>query len=57
MGILLSLVEDGAAVGVDENVFALGLERLVEVGLAVELGVAGHCGGGCGGGLRRVGVR
>ena len=46
--LLLSLVEDGAGVGVDQDVFALGLESLVEVGLAVELGVARHvCGELC----------
>lgn len=32
----------------DQDIFALGLEGLVEVGLAVELGVSGHVGGSFG---------
>ena len=39
---LLGLVQDGARVGVDEDVFVLGSKSLVEVGLAVELDVGRH---------------
>ena len=42
MDLLLGLVKDVAGVGVDQDVFALGSDRLVEIGLAVELGVGRH---------------
>lgn len=40
--VLLSLFEDLARVGVDQNIFARSLDGLVEVSLAVELGVGRH---------------